>query len=1412
MSNHENSELERLKALYSYDILDSMNEKEYDDLTSLAAQICGTPVALVSLIDSERQWFKSAHGLTIRETSRDTAICSTAIENKHETLIVKDARLDERFSNYAVVQGELNVVFYAGVPLVDHDDHALGTLCVIDHVERQLTDEQIKGLQTLASNVVNRIELRKLNEKLIQEKHHIIEALELNSSFYLVLNLDQTIEKIGSNFFKVIPQLKKGVNFDHYFHFDGQFSLNKFITENQTEYTKLLFMRVHELHQRYKCSMKRVDDRIILVASPVINSQFSLKDYNLTINDFAQHDYIAEYLFLQQTTSRSLDDSRKLTEKLVERNRLLEEAQKDIDALSRFPQENPNAILRFDFEHNLLYCNDASKVHFLDDFNIGNSDSMDASFVELLKAAVQKEPTNDSGVLSRNNRHYSITTKGIIENGYINVYVKDITRYVNEVTKKEQELSQLKDEVIEQKNFYEFILNNIPADIGVFSHDHKYLFVNPQGIKNPEIREFMIGKDDFDYCRFKGIPDNIARERREIFNRIIETKQLLSWEDEITTPEGKRVVVLREMAPLFDEKGDVKYVVGYGVHITDRKKAEEELKRANERMTLLQSFLNKTSDAIQVADAQGNIIYLNNVASKRHGIPIDSVSEYHVRDFESIFNEPGSWEAHFNELITLGSMQMQTTNFNHETGEEINVEVSIKHEIIDEKDYIIAASRDISERKRAEEKELRRNELLMERQKALVELSQLPSQLSVNERLGTILQTDAKIVSVSRVGFWYLTDDEKEVKCDLLFDLTSNSFLSGLSYPATEFHDYFEQMLLNDGMIVATDAFTHPATRQLKESYLEPLDIRSILDIPVRIGERILGVISHEHIGSNRVWHEDEITFARSIADLAALAIENSEKAKAEKALYLKSVFQKLLMEISTEYINLPVKDVDSAIHSSLARIGEFVHVDRVYIFDYNHIDKSCSCTFEWCADDITAEIENLQNIPYEKLPIWYDAHNFGELYSVPNVLELTDEKTKEILSAQGIQSMIAIPLMEGQTAHGFVGFDTVRSTREFSEDERSLLELYAQMLVNVNLRVSQWREIETSKQAIEQINHDLEAIVLEKTKANLQLAKSITDQEKLVTLGEISSGIAHDLNTPLGAIKSGAESVRFTLEKLFKGDIWKCTEEQINDACNKAMSLNQDLFIGGLQQMRETKAMESILLERYADRLGNINVNDLSQALVRARIESTEIDFLDRIIHTENRMDYLEVIFQMKTIRTLVDTILKSSDRAARVVQDLKSFIKEQKSSKRATIDLQKNISTVLNIFSFELNRIANVEFTIGDNCIIEGYDIKLFQLWSNLIKNALEAMEENNDRGLLRIYEERDESSITVVVENNGPKIPDEIQTEIFTKFYTTKSAKNGTGLGLNIVRNIVQEHNASIELNSTDEYTQFKIKFSL
>jgi PAS domain S-box-containing protein len=175
----ENEE-ERLRALNACRILDTPPEPEFDDVTLLAAQICGVPLAAVSLIDRDRQWFKSILGLDATETPRDVAFCAHTILQP-ELMVVPDAQSDPRFADNPLVTGELGIRFYAGMPLLLSDGLALGSLCVIDKKPRQLSADQQTALRALGNQVASQIELKRYiaaQEQLMQERLEVEQQLQ----------------------------------------------------------------------------------------------------------------------------------------------------------------------------------------------------------------------------------------------------------------------------------------------------------------------------------------------------------------------------------------------------------------------------------------------------------------------------------------------------------------------------------------------------------------------------------------------------------------------------------------------------------------------------------------------------------------------------------------------------------------------------------------------------------------------------------------------------------------------------------------------------------------------------------------------------------------------------------------------------------------------------------------------------------------------------------------------------------------------------------------------------------------------------------------------------------------------------------------------------------------------------------
>lgn len=199
-------ELERISALVALDILDSKSEIEFDELTLLAATVCDTPISLVSLVDRDRQWFKSRHGLTAEQTPRNLSFCGHAIL-QNGLFEISDATKDPRFFDNPLVVGNPNVHYYAGIPLVPSDGLPIGTLCVIDHKPRKLTPTQVDCLRALANQVQRVVRLRQINRGISavnQRLQYHQAALASMSEGVVLQSADGTVLEINSAAPKVL--------------------------------------------------------------------------------------------------------------------------------------------------------------------------------------------------------------------------------------------------------------------------------------------------------------------------------------------------------------------------------------------------------------------------------------------------------------------------------------------------------------------------------------------------------------------------------------------------------------------------------------------------------------------------------------------------------------------------------------------------------------------------------------------------------------------------------------------------------------------------------------------------------------------------------------------------------------------------------------------------------------------------------------------------------------------------------------------------------------------------------------------------------------------------------------------------------------------------------------------------------
>jgi PAS domain S-box-containing protein len=858
--------------------------------------------------------------------------------------------------------------------------------------------------------------------------------------YYFILNTKFEVLEIGVNFRKSTPQIKVGDSIFKYFMVDRKECLED-LNIGDAWFHKMHFLDIIGGNQRFKFTMRQIGDHNYLWASPIINSKFALKNYKVTVKDFPLHDTIAEFLFLEQTSRKSLEESQAITQNILLKNKEIIRIQKENEAISKFPEENPNPILRLDLNMNLIYSNDNSKKSFLDDIGIVKDQLKNEKIQKILSDVISIRKPLHHVFFEAKSRYYSVNIALIFEMGYLNIYAHDITEFRDRNTNNERALNELNNQLESQREFYEFILNNLPADVAVFDINHNYMFINPQGIKDEKTRSFMIGKNDYDYCRLKGISTKMADERRNLFNRVLKSKKREIWVDDLIDKNGDRNVIHRTIGPLFDENGDIRLVIGYGTEITQRVLAEEE----NVKLSLVAK---NTNNGVLMLNTDMEITWANQAMIERSGYTLSEMRGKNPREF--ISKEKNS-AAHKKLKEAIEKKQ--------------NVELEMQH-----------------------------------------------------------------------------TDK------------------GGLNY-----------------------------------------------------------------------------------------------------------------------YVSL-----------------------------------------------------NLQPL--------FDADNF-------------------------------------HTGFMMVEFDITERLK--------------------------------NQETIQNLNVNLERLVQEKTAKNMELASSLRDQEKMVTIGELASGVAHDLNTPLGAIKSGTENVSYTLDVLFKNIIPKCAPDEIEYAFNRVNNSSFELFTGGVQMRREQQELLTYLKNQKVD-FSDEKINNIASLMVKARMLIDNKKELQFILNSADPILFLDLIYHVRLVFSFVQTISTSGDRASEVIQNLRLFIREKRNIKSGVVNIKNNIRTVLNIFSHKIENIVDLTFEVDPSINVKGYDVRLFQLWSNLIKNALESMEDQKGLKTLKLYSKTTRDNYWITVENNGPPISEENQLKIFNKFFTTKGKKKGSGLGLNIVKNVLEEHQGKISLESDKDITKFIITF--
>ncbi|MFT6211691.1 MAG: signal transduction histidine kinase [Bacteroidia bacterium] len=431
---------------------------------------------------------------------------------------------------------------------------------------------------------------------------------------------------------------------------------------------------------------------------------------------------------------------------------------------------------------------------------------------------------------------------------------------------------------------------------------------------------------------------------------------------------------------------------------------------------------------------------------------------------------------------------------------------------------------------------------------------------------------------------------------------------------------------------------------------------------------------------------------------------------------------------------------------------------------------------------------------------------------SINGEISFANEAAKETILKNGLGSGLTIPNQYMQLIEEANESDSplekvivinekVFSTVIVKVPNRDYFNIYSvDITKSKNIIEKREKELEQARQTLTQLNERLESRY-EEVSENLTLAqKKLIEGEKLTILGRLSAGVAHEMNTPLGAIYASSENLTGLLKSLFKIKLKEADHETILRAFNLSEKFSEKGALVSSREERQQVRELSTFIEN-SEKIGNHGLK-YARELVECGITTDDADSLEIIFNLPDYENQIYLLLTILKVRRSLSTITFASQKAASVVKALKSYVHESDDKTGAVFNIKESILSTLILFNNQTKYKIDVHLDLDDDSNILGNESEASKIWSNLIANSIYAI--GNEKGNIWIEVKEIKNKLSITFSNDGQTIPEAVRLNIFEPFYTTKPIGEGSGMGLSMVRNVISNLGGTIELLPQEKTT--------